>query len=395
MTFGLVKNQPLSLSNSSPFKFSEVQSLEAISEEEYSPLSAGRTFYVSRPWLLATEKLRKKGTTSYIVARNKNDQLVGILPLYWGKPSKRGFYAPFGRFLSRSEGSFNEDDWSPTFIIGSRTAYACEFLISSTIDESEKTLILKNLLELAEKKAYIHSSASISAFYINERGRNQLKELINPQNDFFISGANTILDIKWDNFDDYLASMNTKIRRENRVFNSEGYQIIESDLKSSIDVLAELFAKHEQKYGHETSAANEAEELHTLAKYANDKSVVLLIKSEDSIVGGILLFVWEDTVYGRNLGISTKGEKFEYFNLSFYEPIRFAIENGYKHIDLGMTSYPAKVRRGARIEPLWGLVASQSKPSPFKDIKFSEWNKRRLEAINLNDAKLVEGRQIP
>lgn len=375
-----------------------VSSLESISETELMPLTEGRTFYVSRPWLLAIERLRGGGTT-YVVSRDKVGRLLGVLPIYGCEPSTRGFYEPYNRFLARSGGIFNRNDWSPALIIGSRAAYSCEFLVANFLDAKEKAYVLTSMIEVAKDYAKECGAASISALYINECGRKQLEEVITEDTNFFVAGANAILDIRWNNFEDYLASMKgsnrREIRREIRVFSSQGYRILSRKLADSIDTLAELFAHHERKYGHNTSPQSEAKELRTLADTANDYSHVLILEHAGRPIGGILLFLWEDTVYARSVGIGVKGNAFEYFNLTYYEIIRFAIENGYHHIDYGMATYRAKLSRGARLEPLWGLIHSKSASSPFLDSKFVAWNRLRQEAINLSDATLLERRQIP
>jgi hypothetical protein len=47
---------------------------------------------------------------------------------------------------------------------------------------------------------------------------------------------------------------------------------------------------------------------------------------------------------------------YEYFTVAFYEPIRYAYAHGLRRIHLGRESYQAKVRRGARLRPLWGVL---------------------------------------
>lgn len=379
-----------------PYDVRIVASLKDIPATEIEPLTAGRTFYVSRPWLLAIERLRSGGT-AYVVYRDRNGRLLGVCPVYWGKPSLRGFYEPFSRFLARSGGAFDECDWLPTYIVGSRAAYACEFLVAPNLEAMERAHVLATMLDVAQEHATACGAASISSLYLNERGRQQLEEVVIDGTDFFVAGANTVLDVRWERFEEYVAEMKNSIRREMRVFSSRGYRIVSCKLADSVETLAELFARLERKYGHCTSPEEESRELRILADVANDLSLVLLLKLGERVVGGVLLFLWEDTIYARSAGFDYEvtGKCFEYFNLVFYEPIRFAIENGYKHIDLGMASYRAKLARGARLEPLWGVIASRTAPSPFRDPQFAAWNRLRYEAVQLGDPTLLEMRDIP
>ncbi|MCM3666376.1 GNAT family N-acetyltransferase [Mesobacillus subterraneus] len=376
-----------------------VNSLDEIAEEEFLPLSQGRSFYVSRPWLLAIERLRGRDT-AYITSRDRTGNLLGVLPIYWGKPSTRGYYEPYKRFLERSQGEFNEKDWSPSFIIGSRAAYSCEFLLSNDIEQAEQNEVLKAMLEFAEEFRKEWGSASTSVLYMTDSGSMQLKKNItNPA--FFLAGAHAVLEIKWKSFDEYLAHLKGRdrvtVRREERVFSSAGYRIESAKLGDSIDVFAELFANHENKYGHKTTPQKEAIELNTLVDTANEYSHVLVLKLGERAVGCILLFLWEKTIYARTVGFdfSLVGQAFEYFNLAYYEVIRFAIENGFRHVDYGMGTYRAKLKRGANLKPLWGYVNSEGHPTPFEDSKFKDWNNERIAAVHLEDATILERIQFP
>ncbi|MCK6258991.1 GNAT family N-acetyltransferase [Fictibacillus sp. KIGAM418] len=389
LTSSLLKNN---------YDITVVSSIEDISESELLPLTKERSFYVSRPWLLAIERLRG-GDTGYVVTRDHAGQLMGVLPIYWGKPSARGYYEPFKRFLERSGGDFQADDWSPAFIVGSRAAYSCEFLIRPTIHSEEKDDVLASMLDIANKYAQEFGAASTSALYINKSGRTQLESVIENHSDFFLAGANSILDIKWNDFDEYMQSIKWKrgVLREQQVFTSKGYYIESCKLADSMNTFAELFANHERKYGYKTSPDQEAKELQTLVDTANEYSHVFVLKLGGSAVGCILLFLWGNTIYARTVGFDFDviGGGYEYFNLAYYEVIRFAIENGYDHVEYGMGTYRAKLKRGARLEPLWGIVNSSTKPTPFKDFNFVNWDRTRQEAVTASDIKRLERIQLP
>lgn len=373
-----------------------VSSIEDIGEMEFTALTIDKTFYVSRPWLLTIERLRGKDT-AYVVTRNSKGNLLGVLPMYWGMPSVRGYYDPFNRFLLPSKGNFIENDWLPTFIVGSRAAYSCELLLDNNIEDNERNFVLKNMLNTANIFSKTCNAVSTSALYITEKGRKQLETVITDKDNFFVCGANAIVDITWDKFEDYLASMKGSIRRERKVFSEQGYKIVERKLEDSIDICAKLFAEHEKKYGHTTSPEEEAKELKLLSETANDYSLVLALEKNERIVGCALLFLWGNTIYVRRVGfdLDVTGKSFEYFNLAHYETIRFAIENGYKYIDHGMKTYQAKIKRGARLEILWGMINSDIAPSPFVNPMFVEWNEQRRNAVILGDITFLEGSQFP
>ncbi|MBN3554025.1 GNAT family N-acetyltransferase [Fictibacillus nanhaiensis] len=376
-----------------------IKSLDDVCEHELFPLCKDRSFYVSRPWLLAIERLRG-GDTGYIVCRNQTGQLLGLLPIYWGKPSSRGLYEPYKRFLERSGGHFHQKDWTPTVIIGSRAAYTCEFLINPNINnEAEESRVLESMIEAANIFTKNQGATSISCLYMNEKGRRQLHDVIEDKNNFFIVGANAVLDIEFNSIEEYQDYIKWRrgIRRERSIFDAKGYTVDSSKLGDSMQIFAQLFANHENKYGHNTSAENEIKELQILKDTANDFSHVIYLKREDVVVGCVLLFLWGKTIYARTVGFdfNVVGDGYEYFNLAYYEVIRFAILNGYKHVEYGMGTYRAKLKRGARLEPLWGYICSNSQPSPLNNSIFKDWDHERYHAVKTANISELERIEFP
>jgi predicted N-acyltransferase len=182
-----------------------------------------------------------------------------------------------------------------------------------------------------------------------------------------------------------------------RIFGSKGYAIVEGRLSDWLDTAADLFAQLERRYGHDASAAAEAAELRTLASCADAYSHILAIRDGTDVVGAVLLFLWEDVVYARSAGFNYPATRraFEYFNLAYYETIRFAIQHGYQRLDFGMATYRAKLARGARLEPLWGVSISQTAVSPLSNDKFGSWDQARREAVRTEDPALLEMAQLP
>lgn len=396
MSGQLVPQTAATVENRYNHRIELITSLESIPEAELAPLTADRTFYVSRPWLLQTERLRGGGT-AYVVTRNQDGELLGVLPVYWGKASARGYYEPYNRFLLRSGGDFQESDWSPTYVIGSRTAYSCEFLLAPVLTQEERKQVLSGLIRYAQDHAASCGAASVSSLYMTNEGRKQLAEVVGEDAGFFLAGANSVITVRWNSLEEYLAETKTSIRRERVAFEARGYNVVSRSLEESIDTIAQLLANLESKYGHKASAEGEARELRALAAVANHLSNVLILEYEGRAVGCILLFLYEGTIYGRSAGFDydVTGDAFEYFNLAYYEVIRLAIEKGYKRIDYGMATYRAKLARGAKVEPLWGIVSSSSASSPAQNAEFAAWNQLREEAIKQNDPILIERSQIP
>ncbi|HEY3608100.1 MAG TPA: GNAT family N-acetyltransferase [Pseudonocardiaceae bacterium] len=380
------------------YRLETVSTLDAMGDNELHPLTAGRTFYVSRPWLKAVE-LQRDDRTAYVTCRDGAGILRGVCPVYWDEPGSRGFYDPFGQFLHRSGAEFNQDDWSPPYLIGSRAAYSCEFLVDTTIEPNQQRDVLALLLDAVTTHAREVDAASLSALYLNPRGAAQLRAALADDQPFYIAGANAVLDVPWSSMDEYVNAMGRRsgnIRREMRTFGEQGYTIAEGRLSDWIDVAADLFSRLERRYGHESSAADEAAELRTLAACADDHGHVLAIRDGAEVIGAALVFVWEGVVYTRSAGFNYGATKraFEYFNL-IYEMIRFAIEHGYRRLDMGMATYRAKLARGARLEPLWGMSISRTADSPLCNDTFGSWDQARRAAVRAADPAMLESAELP
>lgn len=398
-TLTLATNRHLDEPDRGSYRLETVTTLDALDEAELHPLTVGRTFYVSRPWLKAVE-LQRGGRTAYVTCRDSDGILRGVCPVYWDGPGSRGYYDPFGQFFHRSGAAFDRDDWSPAYIVGSRAAYSCEFLVDPMTQPSQQHDVLRLLLDAAATHAGEVGAASLSALYLNPRGMAQLREVLDGDQSFYVAGANCVLDVRWSSMDEYVRSMGRhrggNIRREMRIFDEQGYSIVEGRLSDWVDVAADLLAQLERRYGHAASAAAEAAELRAIAACADDHSHVLAIRDGADVVGVMLLFLWEGVVYGRSAGFNYAATKkaYEYFNL-YYEAIRLAIRHGYRRLDLGMATYRAKLARGARLEPLWGVSISGTADSPLSDDTFGSWDRDRRAAVRTEDPSMLERAQLP
>ena len=72
------------------------------------------------------------------------------------------------------------------------------------------------------------SAASLSALYLNERGRAQFADVVDPAT-FFVVSANAVPVLPAPSFDDYARALGRhqarNVRRERRSFAAAGYEI--------------------------------------------------------------------------------------------------------------------------------------------------------------------------
>jgi predicted N-acyltransferase len=100
------------------------------------------------------------------------------------------------------------------------------------------------------------------------------------------------------------------------------------------------------------------------------------------LVAFSLFFEWEEVLYARSFGIDydhTENSSCAYFNLLFYEPIKYAVEHDLIGIHFGPAT-PAKAARGAQIRPLWSLIIGADPDSLPDGGRVVAWNQRQLAA---------------
>ncbi|MFD8236326.1 GNAT family N-acetyltransferase [Streptomyces sp. NPDC059696] len=371
-----------------------VNKLAEIDEGDLTRLSAGRSFYVSAPWLRAYEHLRGPDV-AYVTHRDGAGRLDGLLPIYRQRPGTLAPYDAFSGFLC-SAGDFRAEDWSPNQVLGQSAAYSNEFLIDAATPRGEAE-ILEDLLLAADERRREWGVPATSALYLNEAGARQFEAARGPAGSF-VCDVECEVDIEWDSWDgyvEYLHSLGRKrsaaARRETQVFAEAGYDISALRLSELLDTSSLLFTKLQRKYGDSTSLEERTHYLRVLVSEVDDHSHLFVMRSAGEVLGVCLTFLWGDTVYVRQLGLDYEhlADASEYFNLAIYEPIRYAIEHSYARVHFGRASYDAKMFRGAKARPLLGAAWSDTAASPQHQPAFRQWNDVRRHAAASGDRSLV------
>ena len=176
------------------------------------------------------------------------------------------------------------------------------------------------------------------------------------------------LDVCWPSFDDYLKSLRGQVRyqvrREMRSCTENGVTIEETcDFRELSTTLSDLSLKLSSKYN---KWAQRLEPLfyESLSNYAKANTVVFLAKKKDVVVGFSLFIRKGETLDaflgGFNYEFQEKTD-FTYFNLVYYNPIKWAIREGIKKIYYRWGSEEAKYKRGCKSEKLYTFVKCHNK----------------------------------
>jgi hypothetical protein len=188
-------------------------------------------------------------------------------------------------------------------------------------------------------------------------------------------------------FDAWLAALSGKrrnsVRKEIAAFTSAGYRIQHLPLRECSTTIAPLAVSTESKYGHDYNAAEDLATFRNHEQCLGDAAMVALCTLDDVPVGFCLYYVWQDTIFLRWAGFdySRLRNAYEYFNLLYYEQLRWAAEREIRWIHAGMMATRAKVMRGAVLRPLWLLDLAATSPLVDAEQAVHEHNTAFLDEL--------------
>ena len=101
-----------------------------------------------------------------------------------------------------------------------------------------------------------------------------------------------------------------------------------------------------------------------IAEYLGSSVRVFLAHKRGDLVGFALFYLAGKTLYCKQAGFdySRLADDFCYFNVVFYDPIRYAIANGIREIRYGLEAYEAKLARGCMLQQLDGHINLHGAP---------------------------------
>lgn len=220
-------------------------------------------------------------------------------------------------------------------------------------------LILQKIDEICKERRILFSAFP----YVYESDILLQKTLRNSGYLKFLRHDTFYMNICWASFEDYLASrkygIRKDIRREIRKFNQSGL-IIETNpnIPQISKKLSILFANWLKKYKSNLSSFDSSF-FADLGIFAGDNIKLFVAKKDCEIIAFCLIFRHKDVadvcMFGTDYSQRTKND-FAYFNLVYYEPIKWAIENNIRKIYYGPTAENVKLRFGCTSEKLSSFI---------------------------------------
>jgi len=177
-------------------------------------------------------------------------------------------------------------------------------------------------------------------------------------------GADCVIDVTGTTLEDHVAALptqqrRTNFRREAQRFAGSRLEIRPITLAGHWPRLGALLAAVQRKYGHPQSAAEMGQRLRRQGERLASRAVVFGCFDGADLIGFALAYEW-----GGELALRVVGFDYErlpgadeYAQLAVHAPLRYCYAHGLRRLHLGVGSYAAKCRRGARARPLWAVTS--------------------------------------
>lgn len=354
-------------------------SLEEFDQAEWDSLLAGNAFYGSHAWLRVVRR-HDSFSTRYVAARDVDGGLLGAVPLCSAKdPPRERQFDPSVIFKAVHGGFY------PAAVVGLRAGYSTDFPFDPRMPRRNAEPVMSALMDACLAELRQEGGRSLSWLYVSPDVLRRISRSLPETACTVLAGADAVLAIRWDRFDDYLAGFGSdrrrKIRGDLAAFHRSGCEISFGRLTEYHAQVAPLLATLQRRYGAIDSVPLIQDRLAEQAAVLGDEAICLLCRKGSRIVGFSLFYKWRDELYARVVGFDYERlpeDSRAYFSLVFYEPIKYAIENGIKTIRYGLEPGNAKVGRGATLESRWAVTLG-----PGDVVAARECRRRNVAALRM------------
>lgn len=324
----------------------------------WDALGPPRSFYLDGAWMAAMSSTVSDRPRVVLATGSGGRPLAGF-PVHVQTASSYGLYDPW-----KAAGGGHEPDWAaplrpvltsvaPGFEGGVRWAAGVD------ADPAAAAAALGDALDAADALAADAGAAATAFLYVPE-GEDPVLEAVLARRGWLAAtvAADARLAVDWATFDDYVASRpkqrRATVRGETRRFREAGFEVEAGGVELLTDDLAPLHAAWRGRHG----PAPDPEDLRAL--YAAVRAAVgpamrmFVARLDGRPVAFSQFYEHGGVLYSRALGFDYGAVEgaFAYFNMIFYEPVRWAVAAGVSEVRYSMGSTDAKVARGCRLVPL-------------------------------------------
>ncbi|WP_329052439.1 GNAT family N-acetyltransferase [Streptomyces violaceus] len=321
--------------------FQSIQSFPSFDQVTAEDLAPARTLYSSAAWLRLLDR-HGHGYTYVLLRQGRG---VALCPVAEGVGAHARRYHP----------EFLLADCVPAeacVVVGPRTGYRNELL--SGVSPFSTGAFVEGLQDAAQGRVVLLP-------YLSGTDATRLTAGGHPAG---LVAWEAWLDVPDGGFDGYLGSLGQSRRRQVKTdlrqvaHNGLTFQVLPLDEHAPFHDIARLLVLHEKKYN--PSYDRPPSEFIPYLTLCADVpgAYVILARLDGRAVGCHVVFHYRDVLWVRLFGVdeSLKETRSSYFSLMFYEPLKLAHRLGASSVHLGIAASDTKLRRGARLEPLWTVA---------------------------------------
>jgi predicted N-acyltransferase len=245
----------------------------------------------------------------------------------------------------------------PNMVGGTPFGYGGQFLLTAGADRRQKARIVRELFLAAEK---LSESLGVALWFSDVLESDSLLTDILRDAGYLSCRYLPLaeIEIKWDTFDDYVATLKKQhknvgkdIRRERNRCHSAGVILEEpQDLADRDKIFINLANQTYSKHGDLALPFGDGF-YSDLKNELGDDLLVCNAQAEDNVLGFVTMLSDGNTAWAGSYGLdyTSSASRFMYFNLVLQWPVRKAIELGLKKLVLGRGHYELKLRRGCTL----------------------------------------------
>ncbi|WP_030152776.1 GNAT family N-acetyltransferase [Streptomyces sp. NRRL S-244] len=376
----------------------ELASIKDAEVDRWNALAGDAALYSTHRWLLYGEELADAGSR-HLVAACDGSYTVG-LPTHRFTGKVPHFYDPAVLFPGAAEPATPE---RPLLLGGTRLGYTSEVIVAPGTAEPLAAAGVRTVLDRLRAMG-AEDDGLAALLYLTDESVERLLPHLGPRDQVVMMDATAVLPVDPDGLEGYRRRFTshqfTSIRREMRRYTDAGCRTEVKLLSECHQLLGPLSAQVLIRYGHPVTDESESERFAQQATLFDDNCRILGAYQGDRMVGFTQYFFWGNTMYARSHGLddSIAREAKLYFNLTYYEAVKYAAANGYHCVDLSCDAFQAKVSRAARLQPLWGVLLDAPWTGPVLERVRAEERARRREfashdpGIESRVAQLVDAR---
>ncbi|MFE5772426.1 GNAT family N-acetyltransferase [Streptomyces sp. NPDC056485] len=376
----------------------ELTSIRDAEADRWNALAGDAALYSTHRWLLYGEELAD-AASRHLVAASGGSYIAG-LPTHRFTGKVPHFYDPAVLFPGAAEPATPE---RPLLLGGTRLGYTSEVIVAPGTAGPTAAAAVRTVLD--RFRALGAEDGGLAALlYLTDESVERLLPHLGAGDQVVLMDATAVLPVDPDGLEGYRRRFTshqfTSIRREMRRYTDAGCRTEVKRLSECHHLLGPLSAQVLVRYGHPVTDESESERFAQQASLFDDNCRILGAYQGERMVGFTQYFFWGNTMYARSHGLddSIAREAKLYFNLTYYEAVKYGAAHGYESVDLSCDAFQAKVSRAARLQPLWGVVLDAPWTGPVLERVRAEEKARREEyashdpGIESRVARLVDAR---